>query len=334
VALLPRYGPERASGRVRAYGLVPHLARAGVETRVLPFTDRTDLVGKARYAADALALASWADVVVLHKPPHPTWLIDALARVNPRAIVDLDDAVWAVPAAGGDPARHRELGRRLSHAIARAGFVTAGSEMLAAAVRRGFPRADVTVLPSSVDLDERDRTREHGPVDRPVVGWVGSPENLEDFAPALEALRDLDDRVRVRIVSSRPLDALPAAEFERWSADRATEAPLGFDVGVMPLRDDQRSRGRCGFKAIEYMAAGLPVVASDVGATREVVVDGETGFVVDGTDGWLARLGELADDRALRARMGAAGRRRVAERFSVQANLRRLLEVLERRAAT
>ena len=333
VGLCPRYGPGRASGRVRAYQMVPRLAAAGIEPRVLPFTERSDIVGKGRYLGELLELARWADVVVLHKPPHPTWVLDAVARVNQRIVVDFDDAVWAAPASGGDPGLHRELGRRLSHAIALARFVTTGSDLLARAVRRGYPDADVTVVPSSVELAADGRMKEHRPAQRPVLGWVGSPENLEDFEPALEGLRSLGDAIEVRVVSSRPLEALPDARFIPWSVESAAEALLSCDVGLMPLRDDQRSRGRCGFKAIEYMAAGLPVLASDVGATREVVEDGESGYVIGETSDWVPRVEELASDPALRARMGAAGRARVEQRFSAEAVAPRLIGVLQRRLA-
>ncbi len=337
VAFLTRYGVERASSRVRCHQMAPHLAREGVEVRFLSWGDRTRRIDQVRYAAESLRLARWADVVVLQKPPHPPALIDALAARNRRLVVDFDDAVWAAPPArDGRAARsHRELGRRLSHAIRRAGHVTTGSALLASVVRSRFPEAIITVFPSSVDLDVYDRVKDASPCAEPVVGWVGSPENLADFEPALPALREVAGEVRLRVVSSEPLRAPGVeSEFEPWSAEAAVDALLGFDLGVMPLRDDERSRGRCGFKAVEYMAAGLPVVASRVGSSAEVVIDGATGFLVSDVPSWIGRLRQLAGDPDLRAEMGARGRARVEERFSVQANLGTLLFVLERRAAS
>src|SRR5262249_30394047 len=119
--------------------------------------------------------------------------------------------------------------------------------------------------------------------------------------------------------------------FIAWTSDGERDAILSFDLGIMPLRDDQRSRGRCGYKAIEYMAAGLPVVASPVGATSEVVDDGVTGFLPNGPAAWEDRLRALAGDVELRSTMGRAGRARVGERFSVRSTLPLLLDVFDRR---
>ena len=294
-----------------------------------PGETRSSRSSQFKYAADALKLAGWADVVVLQKPAHPPSLLDAIARRNPRLVVDFDDAVWASPTREGER-QARILGRRLDHAIERAGVVTVGSHLLAAAVLRGHPDAEVTVMPSPVDL-RWATTKEHVDVDRPVVGWIGSPENLADFEPAIGGLIALGTAIRLRVVSSAPLETVPGAEFEPWTAGAEHEALLGFDVGIMPLNDDQRSRGRCAFKAIQYMAAGLPVVASPVGAAGEVVEDGMTGFLAEGLADWTHHLDALARDVNLRQTLGRAGRVRTQERFSYATFIPQLREVLERR---
>ena len=98
---------------------------------------------------------------------------------------------------------------------------------------------------------------------------------------------------------------------------------LSFDAGVMPLPDEPWARFKCGLKLLQYMAAGLPAVASPVGVNPEIVAHGETGFLATTREEWTTSLDELLSDAGKRAEFGAAGRRRVAERYSVAANWER-----------
>ena len=105
-----------------------------------------------------------------------------------------------------------------------------------------------------------------------------------------------------------------------------------FDLGLMFLPDDAWARGKCGFKLVQYGAAGIPSVASDVGFNREVVEDGVTGFLVRTPEEWIERITTLLDDPDLRARMGVAARRRVDARFSIEACFPLFEEALEQTA--
>ena len=118
--------------------------------------------------------------------------------------------------------------------------------------------------------------------------------------------------IRLTVVGAE-LD-LPA-RFLTWSEDAEAEVVKGFDIGIMPLPDDPWSRGKCAYKLIQYMAAGLPVVASPVGMNRQVVEPGINGFLATGTEDWRTALASLAADPDLRRRMGEAGRQRVRERY-------------------
>jgi glycosyltransferase involved in cell wall biosynthesis len=320
VAFLTRYDQKRASSRVRAYQYLPHLRRLGVEGRILPWGNRPRHRWPA-YLAQAARLAHWADVVVLQKPFQPSWFIDALARINPRLVVDVDDALWE---------RDIESGQRLDYATRRAGLAIVGSSYLSSCLQRRCPGIEVEVLPSSVELtDFPERTHTQS---RPVVaGWIGSPENLTDFSACDGALRSLvtQEVISLRIVSSRPLD-LPGlqAEFVPWSAYGALDEVARFDLGLMPLVDTPATRGRCGFKAIEYMAAGVPVVSSALAGPSDVVRSGITGYLVDSQEEWQDRIRQLAADHELRQQLGAAGRSLVREFFDASGNAPRLASML------
>ena len=106
-------------------------------------------------------------------------------------------------------------------------------------------------------------------------------------------------------------------EVLEWEEDREVEDLLSIDIGLMPMPDDEWTRGKCALKAIQYMAAGIPVVCADVGANREVVREGVDGFLAADEAGWQRALERLIEDKALRQRMGQCGRERVAQHFSL-----------------
>jgi glycosyltransferase involved in cell wall biosynthesis len=276
-----------------------------------------------------MALARWANVVVLQKPFHPDWFIDTLANLNRNIVVDIDDAVWE-PVAGQDIERAAVLGGRLDYIISRARLLVTGSQYLADILQHRNPAIRAHVLPSSVEISQF-AIHNHGASGPVVAGWIGSPEHLRDISVCRVPLAKLVKKgdLHLRVVSSDPLglDDLPS-EFVRWSANREPSHVASFDIGIMPLRDTPRSRGRCGFKAIQYMAAGVPVVSSALPGPSDVVEDGVTGFVVDDDEGWRVRLTELARDAELRKRIGAAGRAAVKERYSAASNARRLADLL------
>lgn len=334
VAFLTRYDERRASSRVRAFRYAGPLAELGIQCRFLPWANRPRRTWPA-YTVRALALARWADVVVLQKPFQPPWFVDLLAGINPRIVVDVDDAVWEPVGGDGDDAtRAAELGRRLDHAASRAVAIVAGSRYLAGCLHSRGAGVVPDVVPSSVELD-RFPVREHRDAHPVVVGWIGSPENLADFDACRGVLARLvaAGTAVLRVVSSAApaFDGIPA-EFVPWSASGEPREVARFDIGIMPLRDTPRSRGRCGFKAVEYMAAGVPVVSSALAGPSEVVEHGVTGFLAGDEAGWEEHLVALGGDPDLRRRMGEAGRRMVAERYSTSANAPRLAEILARAA--
>lgn len=326
VAFFTRGDTLHGSSRVRVYQYLPHLRALGVESRVLPWGNRPRYRWPD-YVTKAFALARWADVVVLQRPFQPTWLLDGVARINPNLVVDIDDAIWQPDGGGGCDA---EIGRRLDHVANRARLVIVGSEYLASCMRERCRGADVTVLPGSLDPHAYPQ-RAHERRSPIVAGWVGGPGSLRDFDGHGDVLRALCEEgiISLRIICSQPLE-LPGvtSEFVPWSEATAAAEVARFDVGIMPLRDNLRTRGRCGYKAIEYMAAGLPVVATALPGPCDVIEDGRTGFLAGIADDWDGLLRRLAADHDARRRMGEAGRRLVVERYEVAGNAARLAALL------
>jgi glycosyltransferase involved in cell wall biosynthesis len=123
-----------------------------------------------------------------------------------------------------------------------------------------------------------------------------------------------------------PMDSVP------WSEQTEAQDIARLDVGIMPLVDAPFERGKCGYKLIQYMACGLPVVASPVGVNRQIVEHGVNGFLAETPEQWATALRTLCADPALRARMGAAGRRKVEQHYSLQVTAPRLVQILRRAA--
>jgi glycosyltransferase involved in cell wall biosynthesis len=274
-----------------------------------------------------------ADLVVLQKikvsPPEA----GLLRRWSRRLVLDLDDAIYLrKPRRPGGPAQDSLWRRVKFESTCRAAdLVVVGNEELAANAAVSARR--VEVVPTAIDL-ERYRASVTDPARPPTVVWVGRPENLialELIRPALARLAGRLPGLRLRVVCSRfPEWSEVAVDRVPWSPEAEIEALATADVGLMPLADDGWSRGKCAFKLLQYMAASLPCVASPVGANREAVIDGVTGFLPDDLDGWESALLQLLGDPEQRRTFGRAGRAHVEVSYSMPAYRTRYLEAIER----
>jgi glycosyltransferase involved in cell wall biosynthesis len=208
--------------------------------------------------------------------------------------------------------------------------VAAGNDVLAAAAAP-YARRIVT-LPTALDANIY-RATSATQDEPPTIAWVGNPENLaylEILRPALARLAARHPTLRLRVICSEFPD-WPEVRIEQvlWSPAAEIAALAGSHIGVMPLTDDEWSRGKCAFKLLQYMAASLPCVASPVGANTEAVVEGRTGFHARDVSEWEHALERLIGSAELRARLGAAGRAHVESRYGLQDYQARYLALFE-----
>jgi glycosyltransferase involved in cell wall biosynthesis len=198
--------------------------------------------------------------------------------------------------------------------------VTAGNAYLAdRAHRAGAGR--VEIVPTVVDLEAYNLApRSEGAI--PVVGWIGTPQTWAELARPIHAV--LQPVLKAQRATFRAVGAAltpqesDLLDIRPWSEATEVSAIQAMDIGVMPLPDTPWARGKCGYKLIQYMACGLPVVASPVGVNAEIVEHGVNGFLARTEADWREAIETLLKDPDLRARMGAAGRRKVEERYSLQ----------------
>jgi glycosyltransferase involved in cell wall biosynthesis len=357
VTFLATYPVDAAATRYRCVQYFPFLRANGIECELRPFLP-ADLFrrfyggGPRAITAFRLGLAAVrrllempalrrSDVVFVQReaalfgPPVVEW---AVARLLRKPVVfDLDDSIHLsyVSPTYGRLATWLKHPRKTSFNLRSAVEVIAGNPRLAEHARQYNP--NVTVIPTVVDAALFSPATGRNPEPTPAVGWIGSPTTTRYLNLAVPALRRLhqERKFRLRVVgadSSFCGQDLPV-ELRDWSLDAEVGEFRALDVGIYPLPDDDWAGGKSGFKAIQYMAVGVPCVASPVGVTRDLVEDGVTGFLARTEAEWVGALSRLLDDPVLRRRQGLAGRRRVESEFCLAVQQPRLLHVIREAAA-
>lgn len=255
-----------------------------------------------------------------------TDLEERFRQVCGRLVLDVDDAVFL-----RHPAKYERLVRT-------ADSVIAGNRYLAD--RFANLNRAVTVVPTVVDLDRYPIKQPRRDKQALVLGWTGSSGGLGFVRSIAEALHEVARRrpLEVHLIADRlddatrrSLEGLPI-EFRRWRPATEIGDLSRFDIGLMPLADDEWNRHKCGLKLLQYWAIGIPVVASPVGVNRDLVREGENGFLADSPDAWVAALEKLLDRHDLRQRLGLAGRALVEAEYEVRKQLPRWLEAVGRSA--
>jgi glycosyltransferase involved in cell wall biosynthesis len=326
---------REASTRYRVSQYFDLLRRAGHEPELSTFfapqrrTRARALFDGARRRAGDLAHVESYDVVVVHRELLPlSWNapIYALRRRVP-IVFDFDDAVFTASGRGwrqtlSFPASTRAL-------VDASTTVLAGNEFLATWARESHDR--VEVVPTVVDTDV------YKPIaaanDVPVIGWVGSPSTAKYLDAVLPVLDDLarSFRFRVRIVGAGRAIRLSNVEVESppWRANDEQELFQGIDIGLYPLANDRWAHGKCGFKAIQYMACGVASVVSPVGVVREIVRPEQDGLWASSTSAWRDAIGALLESAERRRDLGRSGRAHAVAAWSLAATAPSFIGALE-----
>ena len=351
VLFLNRYGRLGASSRLRSLQFVPGLESAGVECVTAPLTDDEALGGRyaqGRYGFGALCSSYWRRVRLLFRkhdfdliriekeafPWCPVWF-ERLALGGVPYVLDYDDATFHRYDQHRSAWVRRIYGRRLDRLMAGAKLVVAGNQYLAMRAQNAGARW-VEIIPTVVDIERYDAKKvADRNEDVLKIVWIGSPSTAQYLELLAEPLRNLASQRRftLRVIGATGVELAGVdTEFVPWSEGVEVAAIRECDIGVMPLFDLPFERGKCGYKLIQYMACGLPVVASPIGVNTEIVKIGEVGFLASSSNDWEKLLGRLLDDADLRARLGRAGRALVEREYSLQSVLPRLLGFLNKAA--
>jgi glycosyltransferase involved in cell wall biosynthesis len=351
VLLLSRFGRLGSSSRLRSYQYLPSLEVAGIEVTVAPLLRDAYLenlyAARGRLSAevvlDHLKRVGWLmrssgfDLVWIEAelfPWLPAWGELLLKRSGVPYLVDYDDAVFHRYDLHRSPLVRRLLGAKIDRIMGGAALVVAGNDYIAERARLAGARR-VELLPTVIDLERYPLA----PVQSGggfTVGWIGSPSTAKYLRWLQPALSEIcrGDAARLVAVGSGSLELEGVAtELRPWSEASEAADIAGFHAGIMPLPDQELERGKCGYKLIQYMACGRPVVASPVGINRELVEHGKNGFLADSPAEWVSCLRMLGRDPELRARLGQAGRKKVEEKYCLQVTAPQLVSLLRSAAA-
>ena len=345
--ILSRYDRMGASSRLRMFQYFPWLESEGFEITVAPFFSDSYVLGlqqsKRHILEVARAYYSRVKNMLASREYHLVWIEKELLPWLPAQfelallgnsvpyVLDYDDAIFHYYDLHPNPIVKSLLGRK-HHALMRgAALVIAGNDYIADfAIRAGAKR--IEVIPTVIDLD-RYPAHKHfsirGQSEPPLVGWVGQRSTVSN----LLMFKNIFDRFSEERIAqfsaigvTAQLFGLPMKSIP-WSEHTEVADIATFDIGIMPLVDEPFERGKCGYKLIQYMASGLPVVASPVGANCQIVEHGVNGFLAETPAEWEQALGLLLADADLRQRMGMAGRLKVEQKFSLQVTAPKLIEL-------
>jgi glycosyltransferase involved in cell wall biosynthesis len=347
ILALTKYGDLAASTRQRFVQYEPALAAAGFSVDYAPLlgNDHLERLVAGRRASPVgvlraylgrlirLAGARRYDVLWVHCELFPYFpgILERLGGIWGKPIVfDYDDAIFHMYDASPNPLVRGLLAGKLAPLLRSASACCCGNSYLCEYAARHCRRC--IVLPTVVDTDgyrPAPRRAEGGGV---TIGWIGSPSTWPNVRPILPVLADLHRKhgIRFRAIgagASAERDRFEGMEHADWSEATEIAEVQAMDIGIMPLLDLPFERGKSGYKLVQYMACGLPVVASPVGVNREMVTSGENGFLATSEREWSDALEQLVLDPALRARMGEEGRERAVERYSLSSQAPRLIEI-------
>jgi glycosyltransferase involved in cell wall biosynthesis len=294
------------------------------------------ITGILRGCFRRLAMLFWVnpfDFVFIHReaaplgPPFFEWMIAKVFRK--KIIFDFDDAIWLTPEPAGNRLANRLKWSSKTPLICRWAYrISAGNAYLADFARQHNPQ--VILNPTTLDTEHWHNQIKNQLTQKCVIGWTGTHSTLPYLLELLPVIRELEqdfDFTFLVISNRNPGFELRSFVFLPWRKETETEDLLQFNIGVMPLPDDAWTRGKCGFKALQYMALGIPAVVSPVAVNMEIVKEGENGFLCQTPQAWKQRLTELLQDADLREKLGKKARQTIVERYSVQANCRNFLNL-------
>lgn len=326
VTAFTRYGSSGASSRVRVEQFVGGLLNLGWKVKLSPLLTEELLDKRSSGATSRAAIfiryvsrihelraAKAADIIWIEKelfPFLPAWLENLLLGRS-RRVFDFDDAVYLSYSEHPSPMVRWLLAKKHEKLVKRSDWVNVGNANLARHFR-SHAEARLSIIPSTCEARVPEQARSDGGVSRPFrFGWIGSPTTYQDYlAPRME----LFDRIAAGLeaeflVMGSGVDGLGFinSRFIPWALAGESEFFSSIDVGLMPLENDQWSRGKCGYKLVQYMAHGLPVLASSVGVNSEIVGDGENGYLISDDSEWHLRLDQFKNDRKQALLMGLVG---------------------------
>jgi len=330
-----RYRFEQYFSYLAANGIECHLSFliSAEDDKVLyqpnQYLAKLKIFFKARHKRKQdLQSASTYDFIFIQREAFMTgtsYFEEQLARLNIPLIYDFDDAIWLA-----DKNEHHGIFSLLKNPgktkkiIVLANQVVAGNSFLANYARQ-FNK-NVQEIPTTIDTNwYKPRNNPKAAEDPIVIGWTGSFSTIKHFEEIIPVLYNLKNKYHEKIefkVVGEPAYKQPDLGIEgiKWQAETEVEDLQDVDIGIMPLPDNEWTKGKCGAKGLQYMGLAIPTIMSPVGVNNDIIQDGKNGYLASTSNEWLAKLSQLIESPELRIRLGTAGRETVIKKYSVEAN--------------
>lgn len=353
ILALTRYERLGSSSRVRFYQYFPYLSSRGMEIVEAPFFDNeyvTSLYNHSKIST-RLVFQSYTrrlSTLLKKEPFDLLWVEKELLPWFPASweslfrapgipyVVDYDDAVFHRYDKHALFLVRKLLGKKIDDVMRNAALVVVGNEYLADHARKARAQR-VEILPSVVDVNSY-HLKQHQESSVFNIGWIGSPVTARYLHLVQEVIDRLNREADIRMVlvgagTESPFPGIPT-QMLPWSEEKERTFSLEIDAGIMPLVDGPFERGKCGYKLVQYMAGGIPVVASPIGINQKIVEPQINGYLAESTEDWLMALRSLRDHVELRARMGTAGHQKAKKLYNLHVTAPRIFDLLSTAASS
>ena len=344
------YPHEGASNRVRVEQYLPYLKKENFESALHPFWSNAAfkilyekgnyfkkifffLEGVTSRFSDIFQIFRY-DAVFIHREAFPlgSCFFESVVKFFKKPIIfDFDDAIFLpFTSPQNNFIEKFKKPEKVAKIIRLSNCVIAGNDYLAEFALRH--NRNVSVIPTSVDLDKYyPITRDTGK--KIVIGWIGSITTTDFLKQMRGVFTKLSERfsgVKFKIIGGNfDNGKISSVICIPWSLEEEVGQLRTFDIGIMPMPDNEWTRGKCGFKAILYMSMAIPSVCSPVGINKEIITDGVNGFLAADEGQWIEKLALLIEDCGLRNKMGVEARKTVEEKYSVKVNAPKFIAVLK-----
>jgi glycosyltransferase involved in cell wall biosynthesis len=346
VLLLSRYSRNGASSRIRTLQYIPYLLERGVSVHNSPLLPESYLHGIYRNESkinyrnivtyikrmqNLLNLVQY-DVIWMEKeayPWMPAWVEYLFGPRGLPYIVDYDDATFHRYDLNANPMVRKLLGRKIDKVMRRSAVVIAGNDYLAERARAAHSKY-VKIIPSVVDLTKYAIQKKINTNRDFHIGWIGSPATatyVQEILPFFASVLEKSNVKLVLVGSGVEIAERYNIVVREWTENTEVDEINRFDVGVMPLNNGPWEQGKCGYKLIQYMACGKPVIASPVGMNKAIVKHGWNGYLANTKEEWQWAINTILANPQMAKEMGANGRKLVEEKYSVQINVDKLADI-------
>lgn len=339
VLFLVPYPLEGASYRYRVHQFLPYLEKEGIQYKISSFMSKKfyKIVYKKRYLLkkilytlegigrrfiNALVLFKYNIIFIhLESSPFPLLMIEYLAKLLHKPLIyDLDDALFMETTNGSKVRKILKSHKKISRIISMSSHIIVCNNFLKNFAAQYINEKQITIIPTPIDTKKFFYKNKN--TSTLCIGWIGSHSTFQYLKTILDIFPLIAQKYSfiLKIVGAPVKVSLPGVTIVQkgWSLNSEIDDFQSLDIGLYPLINDAWVKGKTGFKPIQYMAAGVPCIASDIEHNREIIKNGLNGFLVNTKDEWINTISTLLSEHSLRKKITQEGRKTVEEHFSLK----------------